>query len=53
MRIPHSQIKDRDTPHVPFYAPMHRGSRVHLFRSIESQQEIGENVEDDKHQYEH
>lgn len=37
-RIPHSEVQDRDTCHVPLYAPTHRSTRVYLLHSTESVQ---------------
>lgn len=43
--FPHSQVKDRDTPHVPLHTQTHRGARVHLLRGAESVQGAGAHVE--------
>lgn len=39
--LPYSEIKDRDTPHVSFYAQTHRGSYMYMFCGFESLQGIG------------
>ena len=36
--LPHSQIKDRDTSNVSFYAQTNRGPYMHLLRGFESVQ---------------
>lgn len=49
-RIPHSEVQDRDTCHVPLYAPTHRSTRVYLLHSTESLKGTGVYVENLRHQ---
>ena len=49
-RIPHSEVQDRDTCHVPLYAPTHRSTRVYLLHSTESLKGTGAYVENLRNQ---